>query len=283
MKLGIRLESLAMPVRRGLQEASRLGVAGVQVDAVGDLAPDQLSGTGRREFRNVLRSHDLELTALGCPLRRGLDVAENLQPRIEHVRKVMTLAFDLGPRLVIVELPRIPEERKEEEAAPTLSAGGLILGSAPSVTDPARVLREALTDLGAFGDRIGVTLALEVGLDPAETVAEYLKRFDTGALQVNYDPANMILNDRDPVAGLTPLHDRIVHVHAREARRSGPSRSATEVPLGAGDIDWMTFVAVLDTIGYRGPLVVRRDSGTNRAADVGSGVAFLRRFVRPGN
>src|SRR5206468_12586882 len=89
-------------------EASRLGVGGVQVDAVGDLSPSQLSETGRREFRHLLRAYNLELTALGCPLRRGLDVAEDQQPRLEHVRKVMSLSYDLGPRVVIVPAGHVP-------------------------------------------------------------------------------------------------------------------------------------------------------------------------------
>src|SRR5579883_1367750 len=92
-KIGIRLESLGLPLRRGLLEAERLGVSGVQVDAVGDLAPKALSETGRREFRHLLRAHNLELTALGCPLRRGLDATEDQQPRIEHVQKVLSLRF----------------------------------------------------------------------------------------------------------------------------------------------------------------------------------------------
>src|ERR1700732_4353368 len=96
-KIGLRLESLDLPLRKALTEASRLAVAGVQIDAVGELAPNNLSQTGRREFRNLLRGYSLELTALGCPLRRGLDSALDQEPRLEHVRKVMTLAYDLGP------------------------------------------------------------------------------------------------------------------------------------------------------------------------------------------
>src|SRR6516165_9541935 len=107
MKIGIRLESLGLALRRALQSAEGLGVAGVQVDAVGDLAPDKLSQTGRREFRHLLRGHNLELTALGCPMRRGLNVAENLDARIEHVRKVMTQSADMGPRRVVVEAGHI--------------------------------------------------------------------------------------------------------------------------------------------------------------------------------
>src|SRR4029079_15310353 len=75
MKIGIRLESLALPLRKGLDQAVRMGAAGVQIDAIGDLLPDRLSQTGRREFANLLRSLNLELAALSCPLRRGLDVA----------------------------------------------------------------------------------------------------------------------------------------------------------------------------------------------------------------
>src|SRR5439155_24033062 len=121
------------------QEAARLGVRGVMVDAVGDLSPNTLSQTGRREFRNLLRTHNLELTALGCPLRRGLDEAQDQQPRIEHVRKVLTLAFDLGPRVVVVPAGRAPEAED----------------------DRGRRLREALRDLSQFGDRTGTLLALQ--------------------------------------------------------------------------------------------------------------------------
>jgi hypothetical protein len=35
LKIGIRLESLVLPLRRALREAQRLGVRGVQVDGTG--------------------------------------------------------------------------------------------------------------------------------------------------------------------------------------------------------------------------------------------------------
>ena len=282
MKLGIRLESLGLTLRKALTEGSRMGAAGVQADAVGDLSPEQLSQTGRREFRNLLKSFDLELIALGCPLRRGLDKTENLQPRIEYVRKVMSLSYDLGSRTVVVEMPAIPANEAVPSQATELSPGGLILGAAPQAENPAKLLRESLTDLGANGDRTGTTLALECGVDPAAKLAEYLDTFPTGGLAVSYDPTNMLMNGHDPIAGLTTLHSKIVHVYARDARKSGASRIAAEVALGAGDIDWMSFVAVLDTIGYRGWLTVRRESGQNRVVDVENGLAVLRRFVRPG-
>src|SRR2546423_13989990 len=117
MKLGVTLESLGLPFRRGLAEARRLGLARLQVDAAGELMPDRLADTGRREFRHLLRSHGLELTALGCPLRHGLDVATNLQPRIDRIRQAMALSFDLGARRVIVQAGGIPEKPDDPRTA----------------------------------------------------------------------------------------------------------------------------------------------------------------------
>ena len=137
MKIGLRLESLNLPLRRAMAVAEQIGVHGVQFDAVGDLAPEQLSQTGRRELRNRLRGHDLELTAIGCPMRRGLSVPENLEARLDHVRQVMQMAFDLGPRIAIVEAGKIADD----------------------VDSPANaMLRESLLVLGQAGDHIGTVL-----------------------------------------------------------------------------------------------------------------------------
>jgi sugar phosphate isomerase/epimerase len=258
LKIGIRLESLGLPLRRALTEAGRLGVSGVQVDAVGDLAPTALSETGRREFRHLLRAHNLELTALGCPLRRGLDSAENQQPRIEHVQKVLALSYDLGPGIVIVQAGSVAEDLED----PRL-----------------RILSESLNALARHADRSGTVLALETGLENGTVLAAFLDRFDTGSLGVNLDPANLLLHGFDPYESVRELGRRIVHAHAKDARQASASRAAQEVPLGHGDIDWMKFLGVLEEVEYRGWLTIERETGDNRLADVSAGVSFLRRLI----
>src|SRR4051794_5462285 len=164
LKIGVSLESFNLPLRRALLEAEKLGLGGIKVNAVGDLAPGNLSQTGRREFRNLVRGHRLELTALGCPLRRGLDTTEHLEPRLEHIKQVMSLAFDLGPRIVLVQAGAVPTEDN----------------------DPRRpLMRDALSALAGHGDRTGTTLALETGLEAGEALAKFLDTFDTGSLGVN--------------------------------------------------------------------------------------------------
>ncbi|MBO0697491.1 MAG: sugar phosphate isomerase/epimerase [Zavarzinella sp.] len=261
MKIGVVLESMGLPLREGLPTAARLGVAGLQVDATGDLAPDRLSDTGRRELKNLLRTYNQQLTALNCPFRRGLDGPENQQARIDYARKAMSLAFELGPRVVIVQCPKLPGENEPDRAA---------------------LLREALMDLGRHGDRVGTVLALEIGLDAPEAVAAYLDTFDVGSLKVNYDPANLLVNGFDPVKAVIPLHRRIAHTHARDARRSTVSRGAQETALGAGDVDWLSFVASLTAVEYRGWLTIERENPPgDRLKDVERAVGFLRRMLVP--
>jgi sugar phosphate isomerase/epimerase len=258
LKIGIRLESLGLPLRQALAQASRLGVSGVQVDAAGDLSPSSLTDTGRREFRHLLRSHNLELTALGCPLRFSLDHVDNQEARIEHVRRALSLSYDLGPRIVVVEAGPLPDEKDLERT---------------------RRMSDSLMALGQHGDRIGAVLALETGLESGETLAKFLDRFDTGSLGVNLDPANLMFHGFAPYEAVRSLQRRIKHVHAKDARRGGASRSAQEVPLGAGDIDWLEFLGLLEEVEYRGWLTIERETGNNRAADVAAGVAFLRRIA----
>lgn len=258
MKLGISLPALDMPFRRGLAESRRLGVSGVRLDALGDLSPNRLSETGRRELRQLLRSHGLELTAIGCPLRRGLDEPIDLQPRLDRIRKVMELSFDLGARIVIVQAGQIPSDEK---------------GASNST------LRESLLALGQHGNRIGSTLALDTGMECADVLATFLSEFDTGAIGVNYDPANMLMSGFDPVANLQPLKSLIVHTTASDARKRSANRAAAEVPMGHGDIDWMLYLATLSAMDYRGWLVVNRASGADRLAEVGQAVTFLRRLL----
>ena len=120
LKIGVSLESFNLPLRRALVEAEKLGVRGIKVNAVGDLAPGSLSQTGRREFRHLLRNHQLELTAVGCPLRRGLDTIENLhlqfarhlRARLEVVAPALLPSADPRNRRDVMEWQTVLDEHR---------------------------------------------------------------------------------------------------------------------------------------------------------------------------
>jgi sugar phosphate isomerase/epimerase len=172
----------------------------------------------------------------------------------------MGLSYALGAGRVVLEAGRAP--RAEQMTSPR-----------------AALLTESLTALSQHGDRIGVLLALETGLESGKELRAYLDRFDSGSLGVNLDPANLLMHGHDVLDAVRALHGKIYHSHARDARSARVSRTAQEVPLGHGDIDWMSYLATLEEVEYRGWLTIERESGDNRLADIVAGVAFLRRFV----
>ena len=258
-KLALALETLGLALRPALDAAARLTLDGVQADAVGPLAPDQLGTTARRELRTLLRGHLVELVALNCPLRRGLDNPEAIDARLAHLRKVAGLASELGcPRLALPMpgLPRDDEKRRAE------------------------VLNQSLSELARIGDSTGVSISLEVGLDRAPATRDYLCGYDTGSLRVTLDPAALLTGGGNPVDAVLAYGELVDFVQARDARR-GVSGGAREVPLGEGDVDWNLLVATLDAAGYRGYLTVDTEIGANRPAVARHGVEFLRRFVPP--
>lgn len=261
IRLGIDLETTGQPARPALGLVGRLGVRGVQIDAAGDFTPQALSATGRREFRTLLKSYDLELAALHAPLRRGLDAAEFQQERIDHLQQVMQLSFELGAKKLVVPLPKLPKDAAAPKAV---------------------VLRETLDAIGRFGDKCGTIVCLEGGLDSAAAVRDYLHTFEVGSLRACYDPANWLANGFEPLAELTPFQGILAFCHARDARKSSLAGGAQEVPVGAGDVDWLGLLGTLAALEYGGFLVVERREGADRFADAKAGVEFLQKFVPPG-
>ena len=253
MKLGVCLESFGQPFRAALAQASRLGVAGVQCDAVGELAAHRLTDTGRREIGRLLRSANLELAALHCPLRRSLGDPVDLDPRLDRILQAMALSFDLGARLVVVGAGRLPEAAGDESAT----------------------WIDAVGHLARSADKTGTTVALICTENSGAAIAAFLARFDSGGLTAAFDPARWLVNGFDPLAELPALTGRLGYVLAGDARRRGPARL---VPLGRGDLDWLALAGSLSAYEYRGWITAGRP-GVESPADLETGVGLLRRLV----
>ena len=58
-------------------------------------------------------------------------------------------------------------------------------------------------------------------------------------------------------------------------------RTAQEVPLGHGDVDWLSVLGSLAEIDYRGWLVIERNGSNNPLGDITAAVRFLRGIMGP--
>jgi sugar phosphate isomerase/epimerase len=122
-------------------------------------------------------------------------------------------------------------------------------------------------------------LALETGLEPGDTMSGFLSGIDSGGLGAALDPANFLMSGLDPYDNARALQGKVVYALAKDARQAGANRAAQEVPVGHGDIEWLRYLSVLEEIGYRGWLALKRDIGDNRLAELAAGMQFLRRLL----
>lgn len=154
-------------------------------------------------------------------------------------------------------------------------------GFIPEVGDPGRkAFLDTLAHVADLAKAKGVTVAFETGQESSKLLRRTLDDLKCPNLKVNFDPANMLLYDKDdPIAAVELLAPDVRSVHVKDANR--PTVKGTwgeEVPLGTGQTDTRKFVETLKRVGYRGPLCIEREVGTQeeRFRDIEHGVRFLR-------
>jgi sugar phosphate isomerase/epimerase len=236
--LGIRLDS-NRPIREQIHEAARMGARGVVIEAIGELSPQRLGDTGRRDLRHVLRTVELSLVALSLPTRRGLDTTDQLDERISRADGAFALAYELGTNLMLVRAGKVPTDEEPERRA---------------------ALTTALAELGQRADHRGVRLTLETGTEPGAQLRALLDSLNMASLAASIDPSSLLRAGLDPPATIHDLGSWVAHAYASGA--PGPT-SAAPHPGGfgfaPGVLDWESYLGALEEIGYRGFLTIWPD------------------------
>ncbi len=103
-----------------------------------------------------------------------------------------------------------------------------------------------------------IILLMETGQESAENLAQFLQDLNHPAVQINFDPANMILYGKgDPCLSLEKLAPWVKHVHIKDALpASTPGQWGTEVPWTRGQVGGHNFLRKLKEINYNGALAV---------------------------
>jgi len=154
-------------------------------------------------------------------------------------------------------------------------------GFIPEPGDAARKpFLDTLGQVSELARVVGITVAFETGQESASLLRQTLDELKCPNLKVNFDPANMLLYDKDdPLKAVELLAPDIRSVHLKDANRPvTPGTWGEEVPLGRGQTNTRAFVIALKRVGYQGPLCIEREVGTQeeRFRDIEHGVRFLR-------
>ncbi len=254
LSLAIATRCLSLPLKPALVLAAQLGAGGVQIDGRNELKPDELSATGRRELLHRLEEMRLSIAALDFPLRSGLFDPDRLDARIAALKQAMDFSSLLRCRVVTVKLG----------------------GKLPGENEPMKDLPlTVLNDLAGHGNHVGVTLALGPGGDSPTALLELLRHVSSGPLGINFDPASVVSAGRSPVDAVAEWGAFVTHVTVRDATGKGDG-TATEVPVGRGEVAWQELLAVIYELDFRGWFCVDRTQGDDRAGDAARAIQYIR-------
>ncbi len=271
--IGVITDSFRLPFEESVKKAAEVGAKGIQMYAVsGEMAPEALNTTRRKEVLDIIKSNGLVISALCGDFGRGFSDPMLNPELIERSKKVVDLALDLETNVVTTHIGVVPEDKNHPRY---------------------KIMQEACYELAKYADSVGAHFAVETGPERAIVLKEFLDSLNSKGVSVNLDPANLVMvTGDDPVQAVYTLKDYIVHTHAKDGIKlldKNPEiiyhiiedeldaqAAFREVPLGEGSVDFPRYLAALDDIGYKGFLTIEREVGNNPAKDIAMAVNFLK-------
>jgi len=258
--IGVDIDDLRLGVKAGLRTAAAMDFRFVELAAVaGDLAPENLSSSGRRHLLHLVRSHGLELACLAADLP-GLRLTDpkTVGQHVERTCRIIDLAADLKVPIV------------------TASVGAF---THPDTGEVSPHALEAFKRIGEFADSRGRIYAPSPSYERSDRFGGLLEMLGCPSLKGGYDPAEMVIRGTNPISGIERIISHIVVVHGRDGTVGGLERSGYEVALGQGDVDWATVLAALQAAEFPGPLILRRRDSQSPVEDIRRARQTLRRML----
>ncbi|GIW93984.1 MAG: hypothetical protein KatS3mg110_2025 [Pirellulaceae bacterium] len=230
----------------------------MEIDARSGLPVDDLSQSAVRHLRKILEDQNLRVAALGFPTRRPLYAEEELDRRLDALRRTMQAAYRLGTRTVVMSLGELPsaEDQKKWD-----------------------LLVELLLDLGRYAEHVGALLAAETGLDDGRQLSQLLSRLPEGTLWVAFNPGALLVHGFDPKSALALLGPFVQYVYATDGVREPSLVRGIGVPLGRGAANFPELLALLEEYRYKGYFTVRRDEAEKPEQELAWAVQYLRNLV----
>jgi sugar phosphate isomerase/epimerase len=254
LKIGIQTLSLRQPLKQALRTAARLGADGVQIDVRTELPAGELSHTGLREFHKLLADLNLRVAAVAFPTRRGYDLPDDLERRVQATQTAMRFARELRADVVINRVGHVPDDS----------------------SDPCFMrLVEALTALGTYGNHVGARLAAQTGGDDPKNLARLIEALPEQTVGVDLHPTGLVSGGQSVREAVEVLGPHVLHVHACDAVRDAAGR-ANEVELGRGVADFPELLGRLTEFDYRGWVTIERRDAADPISDIENAVAYLR-------
>ena len=274
--IGVIIDSFRTDTVTAVKKAAACGAQGIQVYATtGEMAPENMNSKKIAEFKDLVASNGLVVSALCGDLGGGFTNPEENPARIEKSKRILDLAKEIGTDIVTTHIGVVPADKKH---------------------DRYKIMQEACYELAHYADTIDAHFAVETGPETSAVLKEFLDSLDSTGVSVNLDPANLVMvTGDDPAGAVINLQKYIVHTHAKDGKQlfyrdpeivyglvKDPlvtGRSFLEVPLGEGCVPWDRYLDALESIGYKGFLTIEREVGDDPERDIKAAVSFLKERI----
>lgn len=254
LRIALRLASLRLPFKKALLTASNLGARAVEIDARSDVKPADLTDTGIRQLRKMLDDLNLRVSSVRFQTRRGYDVTDDLDRRVDATKQALQMAFQLGTDTVVNQIGRVPSDIESPQWDQ---------------------LRAVLDDVNRFGAHVGAFLTPETGTEEGEDLVKLLDANEESFTPVALNPGNLIINRFSLADALSSLNSRIRLVSARDGVQDLAAGRGIEVPLGQGLADFPEIVGNLENHQFQGWYVVQANDTKNPIAELGQAITYL--------
>lgn len=245
-------DEVSQDVRAAAAFASAHGLSGLEIRSVNGRNPFELTDGDVRAIRAAAEEFALSVCAIAPPFYKcDLGDARAIDAHLDGLRRCAEIANALGAKIVrgfafwrAEGAREIPHARIAEEIAraiPILEDGGILLAieNDPSVYTPdGRTLSEVVRAVGH--PRVGAVW------DPGNCL------FDPGA-------------EESYPGGYRAVRGKMVHMHMKDARRTGAGAEA--VPFGLGAVDYRGQFSALTEDRYDGWVSLETHYRRARALD----------------
>jgi sugar phosphate isomerase/epimerase len=214
-----------------------------------------------RRVHDLTAKHGVAISGLGYyPNPLSADAVES-EVAVTHLHKLIDASADLGINVVNSFVGRDPSKSVEANWPRFLE-----------------VWRPLVQHAEQRGVRIGIENCPMLftqdewpgGKNLATSPAIWRKMFaeiPSNSFGLNYDPSHMIWQQMDYIAPLYEFRDRLVHMHAKDARIDRAALDASGVLSypklwhtpklpGMGDVRWGAFLGALAETGYDGHVAI---------------------------
>jgi sugar phosphate isomerase/epimerase len=244
---------LRYPFPEAAKRIAAAGYAGIEIMAdVPHAWPAYLLAEQKQAIRDSVKQNHLAISNINAFMMHAVDDPRQkywhpswIEPdrhyrriRIEHTRKSLTLAKELGAPSVTTE-PGGPVESGESWSAAL------------------RLFVEELKPVAEHAEREGVSLLVEpepgLLIETAEQFEEFMSLIDSPAVALNFDVGHFYCVGDEPTPTLHRLAKYIRHIHLEDI---GADRVHAHLIPGDGAIDLTATLHAVAAIGYAGWITV---------------------------